>query len=219
MLRDARYRMLLAWSLPIAVACGMASFSAQRFATAFGSGQPPARDLLLAILPPMQLWGFVVWGPVVLTVFLAWVLSKHPEYIPFTIKTIALLFAVRALFMVLTPLGIPHHIVDPGYSGVLKRFVYDHETHDFFFSGHTAYPFICALIFWQHIRLRWAFLVSSVLFGVSVLLAHAHYSIDVFAVPFMASGVLWWAKKLFHADVAYIASVTPTHPLHSSPDA
>jgi hypothetical protein len=48
MLRDKRYRTLLAWSLPIAAACGMASFSAQRFATAFGSGQPPhefrARD-------------------------------------------------------------------------------------------------------------------------------------------------------------------------------
>lgn len=219
MLRDKRYRALLVWAVPIAAASGFASFSAQRFATAFGSGQPPARDLLLEMLPPMEFWGFVVWGPPLLTAFLAWVLYKHPEYIPFTIKSIALLFAVRALFMVLTPLGIPHDIVDPGYTGLLKRLVYDHQTHDFFFSGHTAYPFLCALIFWEHSGVRWLFLASAGLFGVSVLFAHAHYSIDVFAVPFMAGGVLWWAKKLFTADVEYIASVTPSDPLHPFPDA
>lgn len=193
--------------------------AAQRVATMLGTGQPPAHDLLLSILPPMQLGGFVVWSPVVLTAVLLGAFVRHPEYVPFAIKSIGLLFVVRAFFMILTPLGMPHHIVDPGHGGLLKFFVYNHETHDFFFSGHTAYPFMCALIFWRQRNLRVFFLVCSVLFGASVLLGHAHYSIDVFAVPFMASGVLWWAKKLFAADVAYIASVTPVDPLRSSPDA
>ncbi len=216
MVRDQAYRRLLLTTLPVIVVCGLMSMAGQRIATRLGAGQPPARDILVDILPATDVFGFVVWGPVVFTAFLTWVLLRNAQYLPFTVKTIALTFAVRACFMVLTPLGVRPDVVDPGYDGLLRMFVYDHSTNDFFFSGHTAYPFVCALIFWEQPRLRWTFLVVSALFGVSVLLGHAHYSIDVFAVPFMAGGVLWWAKKIFVSDHAYITSLTPADPSSSN---
>lgn len=212
-LRDTRWRRLLLSALPVIVVCGLLSMAAQHAATNLGYAQPPARDLLLDRLPAIDVFGFIVWGPVLMTIALLWILLRNLEYVPFTLKAIGLLFAVRAFFMVLTPLGLRPDVIDPGYGGLLKALVYNPGTNDFFFSGHTAYPFICALLFWEKPAIRWMFLLFSALFGITVLLAHAHYSIDVFAVPFMASGVLWWAKKVFAADYAYILSLTPENPV------
>ena len=212
-LRDPPFRRLLLSSLLVVVVCGLLSMTAQHAATALGSAQPPARDLLLDRLPVFDLFGFIVWGPALMTALLLWVLLRNPEYIPFTLKSIGLVFAVRAFFMVMTPLGLRPEVLDLGYGGLFKAFIYDPSTNDFFFSGHTAYPFACALIFWEKQWIRWMFLAFAALLGASVLLAHAHYTIDVFAVPFMAGGVLWWAKKVFAADYAYIVSLTPENPV------
>ena len=40
------------------------------------------------------------------------------------------------------------------------------------------------LIFWDEMRTRIVFLMMSLIFGVAVLFAHIHYSIDVLAAPF-----------------------------------
>jgi membrane-associated phospholipid phosphatase len=74
-----------------------------------------------------------------------------------------------------------------------------------FFSGHTALPFLVALIFWDNVRARTVLLLLSLVFAIAVLLAHIHYSIDVFAAPFMAYGIYAIAKYLFPRDYALIA--------------
>lgn len=218
-LYDHSYRRLLLSALPVVIVCGFLSMLAQHAATAIGASQPPGHDLLLDRLPVFDLFGFIVWGPVLMTAFLGWVVLRNPQYLPFTLKTIGLVFAVRAFFMVLTPLGIRTEVLDLGYGGLLKAFVYDPTTNDFFFSGHTAYPFSCALIFWSMPWVRSTFLLFAGGLAAAVLLAHAHYSIDVFSVPFMAGGVVWWAKKLFAPDYAYIQSLTPKNPVYPTSDA
>jgi hypothetical protein len=74
---------------------------------------------------------------------------------------------------------------------------------DLFFSGHTGLPFLIALIFWDHIYIRRLFLVSSVVFGVVVLLAHLHYSIDVFAAFFITYSIYHISLKVFKRDYEF----------------
>ena len=51
--------------------------------------------------------------------------------------------------------------------------------------------------------MRYLFLFLTVFFGASVLLAHVHYSIDVFAAPFIVYGMYVITKKLFPAIMQY----------------
>jgi membrane-associated phospholipid phosphatase len=79
---------------------------------------------------------------------------------------------------------------------------------DFFFSNHTALPFLMALIFWNENKfVRWVSLVASGVFGVSVLLGHLHYSIDVFAAFFITYSIFHLAQKFFAKDYALFKSI------------
>jgi hypothetical protein len=49
-------------------------------------------------------------------------------------------------------------------------------------------------------------LILSFVFAVAVLLAHIHYSIDVFAAPFMAYGIFKVSQYLFLRDYKLIES-------------
>lgn len=49
--------------------------------------------------------------------------------------------------------------------------------------------------FWRHV-----FLATSILFGSFVLIGHMHYSIDVFAAPFMTYSIFSIAKYIFERD-------------------
>ena len=71
---------------------------------------------------------------------------------------------------------------------------------DLFFSGHTGFPFLLAIIFWHKKYLRWLFLACTLIGGTAVILGHLHYSIDVFSVLFISFGVFHIAKYLFPQD-------------------
>jgi hypothetical protein len=73
-----------------------------------------------------------------------------------------------------------------------------------FFSGHTGFPFLMALILWNRKFWRRFFLVATIVFGAAVLLAHVHYSIDVFAAPFIVYGIFTIAARLFPKDYSLI---------------
>ena len=63
-----------------------------------------------------------------------------------------------------------------------------------------------ALIFWDDDFWRPFFLAAAVVFGASVLLAHVHYSIDVFAAPFIVYGIFAIAQRTFKKDYALMSS-------------
>lgn len=61
-------------------------------------------------------------------------------------------------------------------------------TKDLFFSGHTATLFMLFLVV-ESKRMKYIFLASAVVVGVSIILQHVHYVIDVFVAPFFTYAV------------------------------
>ena len=157
-------------------------------------------DLLLDNLPVVNLNLIIIEGALFsIVVGVLFVLSK-PRYILFSLKALALLIVIRALFISLTHIGIYPGNIDPGLGFFSGIYTYLNFQTGFFFSGHTALPILMAFIFWDRRAVRIAFLALSLVFGVAVLLAHIHYSIDVFAAPFMAYGIFKLAQYLFPRD-------------------
>ncbi|MDO8742191.1 MAG: phosphatase PAP2-related protein [bacterium] len=163
-------------------------------------------DIVLDNLPVVDLNLIVIQGALFAIVFgVLFVIFLRPRYILFTLKAIALFIAIRAFFISLTHVGIyPGHVY-PGPGVFSAIYTYLNFQTGFFFSGHTGMPFLMALIFWREFRVRTAFLTMSFVFAVGVLFAHSHYSIDVFAAPFMAYGIFEIARYLFPRDYTLLS--------------
>lgn len=166
----------------------------------------PVGDLILSNIPTINTDIFIVQGALVLTAFVVGLLILKPRYLLFTIKAFALFIIVRSFFISLTHLGVdPHQIVfNPDRIGFGLYELLFNAKGDYFFSGHTGVPFLMASIFWKEKKLRYFFLALSVVLGVSVLLGHVHYSIDVFAAPFMTYGIYTLCRTYLKKDFALI---------------
>jgi hypothetical protein len=176
-----------------------------RFSSRVAINAASVRDIFLDNLPLVNLGFVIVGGAIVLWVFAAVLLVVHPRYLLFSLKAIALYIISRAFFFSLTHIG-PYPLQyspsprNHGY-GLYHLITFQGN---FFYSGHTAFPFLLALIFWDNKYLRYLFLFLTVFFGASVLLAHVHYSIDVFAAPFIVYGMYVITARLFPHDHALI---------------
>lgn len=156
-------------------------------------------DLILDYLPTYNMeffYSWVIYGLIFLIYFYA--IFIKPEVIPFTMKTFAILMFLRSGFILLTNIGPP---VDSFYAGaeqvggqVVSNFLFKN---DLFFSGHTAYPFLAFLIY-KDTKLRWVFFWGSILEGITVLMMHIHYSIDVFAAFFITYGAYTVSDRIFN---------------------
>ncbi len=192
-------------SLYLGVIMLAASIAVQIFAGQYGArlalSANYAGDLFLDNLPVVNLDFLIVGGSIVLWTVTWWLMIVRPRYLAFGLKATALFIVCRAFFMSLTHIGPYPLAFSPGPSNIGWGF-YHHITFqgNFFFSGHTGFPFLMALVFWDDRRLRTAFLALSALFGAAVLFAHVHYSIDVFAAPFIVYGVYRITEQWFPED-------------------
>jgi hypothetical protein len=93
----------------------------------------------------------------------------------------SLLLILRSVFMIFTHVGTPAGAVDAHFPGFFGKFYFEN---DMFFSGHTAMPFLGFYLYRQS-RLRYVYLVGSIVMGIVVLAMHVHYSIDVLGAFFM----------------------------------
>jgi len=123
-----------------------------------------------------------------------WLFLIFIRYAPFAAKALALLIFLRAITINMTGLGIPDEIVP-----TIARATFGG---DLFFSGHVANLFMLGLCFWSIPILRYFFMSMSLIFGISALLGHYHYTIDVVAAPFFAYGVFVVSQKVFKEDYA-----------------
>jgi hypothetical protein len=160
-------------------------------------------DLFLDNLPVVNLDFIIVSGVILFWAVGWWLLAITPKRLIFGTKAIAFFIACKAFFGSLThialyPLNAPPGPVNAGW-GLYKLLNFPGEL---FFSGHTGFPFLLALIFWDEVPWRYIFLALTVFFGAVMLLTHEHYSIDVFAAPFIVYGTYRIAEILFPKDAA-----------------
>lgn len=198
------------FSLLVALAMLGVSFVLIHFAFAYAleySLRPTSTyvgDVLLDNLPVINLNFLIVEGALFAILASVLFLLWHPRYILFALKALALFIIIRALCMSLTHVGIYPGHVDPGIGFFDTIYVYLNLQSGFFFSGHTGLPYLAALIFWDRPIARVPLLLLSLVFGVAVLLAHVHYSIDVFAAPFMVYGIFKITQYFFPRDYALV---------------
>ena len=142
-----------------------------------------------------------VEGAIMLSMFVVALCVRFKKTAPFLIKSVSLFIIIRALFVSLTHIG-PYPLKLTLESGLLNFIT---QGNDLFFSGHTGLPFLIALIFWDHLYLRILFLVSSVIFGVIVLLSHLHYSIDVLGAFFITYSIYSISEFIFKRDKKFFS--------------
>lgn len=155
---------------------------AKKYADGFDG--PIIPDLILDHVPYIDTSFFFYQGAVMLVGVTLYILIRAPRYLPFTLASVALFYLVRSGFMITTHL--------PAASAISGQ--------DLFFSGHTGLPFLLALVFWRFPIVRYVFIASSCIAGISVLLAHQHYTIDVLGAYFITYTIYQIAKRLFKRD-------------------
>lgn len=160
-------------------------------------------DIVLSNIRVFDVNGIFVYGAIILWFFIILLSFHEPRRLPFILKTTALFILIRSVFISLTHIGpFPSHI-EPNLLSFLDNSKFGLSFffgNDLFFSGHTGIPFLMALIFWRNKILRYAFITASVIFGLAVLLAHVHYSIDVLAAFFITYTIYHIAGWLFKKD-------------------
>ena len=181
----------------------------QYYASAYVNRVPSnsVADLFLSILPVVNLNLIIVEGALcAIGISILLILAK-PEYVLFTLKAAAIFIATRAVFISVTHIGIYPGGVNPDPTGIFDRTYTGLGLEaGFFFSGHTGLPFLMALITWKEKFWRYVYLILSVVFGVAVLFAHVHYTIDVLAAPYMAYGIFKMSQYFFADDWKMIES-------------
>jgi hypothetical protein len=170
---------------------------------------PAVGDILLDHLPVLPLDFIIVIVAIIFWIFSSLLLVFKPDHLLFGIKAIAFFIICRAFFMDLTHLGLYPNAASPGIHNLGWGFYHEVTFQgNLFFSAHAGFPFLMALIFWGNNGWRRFFIMASIFFGAAVLLAHVHYSIDVFAAPFMTYGIFVIATKCFPEDYALSKSKT-----------
>ncbi|MDE2030848.1 MAG: hypothetical protein KGI58_01130 [Patescibacteria group bacterium] len=193
---NKRFIISLIIGLALLVISLVINFYAGMYATE--SAGNPVPDIILSNIRVYDVDAIFIYGPVVFWSFVLLVCLLKPQKLPFTLKSIALFTIIRSVFVSLTHIGpFPTQVVMDTTSHLMQNFIFGG---DLFFSGHTGLPFLMALLFWNNTFLRWLFVASSVMFGVVVLLAHLHYSIDVLAAFFITYTIYKIAIVFFRKD-------------------
>ena len=161
---------------------------------------PAVTDIVLDNVPAMNVDFIFLDGAIIFVSFLVFLMFIYPKYLPFVLKSTAVFFIIRSISISLTHIGPSPDKSPLIINSINKFFVFGG---DLFFSGHTGLPFLMALIFWNHKKLRYVFIIASLIAGVSVLLGHLHYSIDVFAAFFMTYGIFKISQFFFGKDYEY----------------
>lgn len=173
------------------------NYTAGTYATEMASNS--VTDIVLSNIPVFDVDMIFVYGSGVLGVFITLLLLSHPKRIPFTLHALTLFILIRSVFISLTHIAPYPSQVALDLGRVANKFIFGG---DLFFSGHTGIPFLMALIFWRDRVLRYIFIAWSLGFGITALLGHLHYSIDVLSAFFITYTIFHIARALFKREKA-----------------
>lgn len=142
---------------------------------------PSCYDPLLALIPVINVYSLVTTGLIGLYIYAIFSLIIMDK------KQRAEFWMLFGLFLIIRSIlclsvGLSIGVGPPeGYLSVNDSFIHKMGLlfhNDFFFSGHTAAPFLFYLFFKRKAQ-KIIFLSGSLLMGIGVLLLHHHYVIDV----------------------------------------
>lgn len=190
----------LIYSSAIGMLFFVLSLVINRVATTFATERigNSVTDLILSNTPVFNVDFIVNELALFYFIFMTVVVILDPKTAPFVLKSAALFIIVRSIFITFTHLG---PFPERSYIDQTEFFGPFNLGGDFFFSGHTGLPFLMALVFWKENKfVRYVSIAASILFGVSVLLGHLHYSIDVFAAFFITYTIYKISEKFFASD-------------------
>ncbi len=179
------------------------SLVTQFFVSDYLSSLPvaPVTDLVLSNTRVYDVGGIFVYGSVLLLFVSVLVGLRRPNYLPFAMKSVGVFTLIRSFFVSLTHISaFPTRVVIDSAFFNKDAFTGIFTGNDLFFSGHTGLPFLLALIFWEHKKIRIIFLSFSIMFAAVVLLGHIHYSIDVLSAYFITYGIFQICKYVFKKD-------------------
>ncbi len=193
--KDPEFRLSVIIASAALLTSTVVNYYAGTYATEMASNS--VTDVVLSNIRVFDVELIFVYGSGVLTFFIAMLLLAHPKRIPFTLYSLTLFILIRSAFISLTHIApYPSQaILDLGL--VASKFIFGG---DLFFSGHTGIPFLMALIFWKEPHLRYFFIVWSVGFGVTALLGHLHYTIDVLSAFFITYTIFHLAEIIFKKE-------------------
>lgn len=140
-------------------------------------------DPILNLYNPIDLT-WLIFGLIYLCLIIGvFVLAKKPDKLLLAFQTYTAVVIVRIIAMYLVPFEAPEKLIvlkDP----FVEMFGSGESlTKDLFFSGHTTTLFMLFLVV-ESKKLKYVFLISAIVVGVTIVLQHVHYVIDVFAAPF-----------------------------------
>jgi hypothetical protein len=163
------------------------------------------QDIILDNVPVVNLNFLIVEGALAAIAGSIVLIVCKPRYILFILKASAIFIATRAIFIAATHTGIYPGQINPDMTGFFDRLYANLGlSGGFFFSGHTGYPFLMALIFWRERLWRWLYIAIAIVFGIAVLFAHVHYTIDVLAAPYITYGIFKMSQYFFPEDFKLI---------------
>ncbi len=144
-------------------------------------------DPILSLFRPINLT-WLIFSIIYLSLLTGIViLVRNPVRLILAVQVYTVMILVRMAAMYSLPFNPPPEMIplnDPfvQFFGSGKLL-----TKDLFFSGHTATLFLLFLVIDKK-PYKQIFLIFTVLIGLSVILQHVHYFIDVLAAPFFTYG-------------------------------
>ncbi|MDD4972758.1 MAG: phosphatase PAP2-related protein [Bacteriovorax sp.] len=123
-------------------------------------------------------------------------LVSSPYRLMILFEAYALMVLTRIVMMFILPLSPPIGMIllqDPfvEFFGTGKTLV-----NDLFFSGHTATMFLLLLAVPK--KLKWIFLIITILVAISVLIQKVHYTVDVLVAPYISFTCYHLILKFFY---------------------
>ena len=157
-------------------------------------------DLILDNTPAINLSFLYVWLYIlILAIIIFYPLIFKPKKFHYSIFMLSLFIIIRSLFIIMTHLKTPVDAIPVIFPWIFNGLNFNN---DMFFSGHTGLPFLGFLIFRnQNKKLGWFMLICSIVLGLTVLLMHQHYSIDVFSAFFITYGIYKFGNLFFKSIV------------------
>jgi hypothetical protein len=119
---------------------------------------------------------------------LVYLVINYPARFIVALQAYTLLVIFRIAMMYVTPLDPPAGTIDLQDPLVFIVGTGTKITRDLFFSGHTSTLFMLFLVTVNR-KLKYTYLVNTLLVGLFVFLQKAHYTVDVLVAPFVSYAV------------------------------